>query len=232
LTAPQRFDRVKRGAARNGRKKIRGSDDPDAARSVRPQVNYREVWSENKCARLAVGRCVTDKFSGIFAKCPVPPRITYLIKKKQEVLALMFNTADEAAIAAIELINPTSISRNVEFAGRIYRRNGKYFFTAATTLNRSDDSDPGFRVAGADNVGTYHTHAGGFIETDEIFSPQDKLKATMGKEISYLGTPKQRILKFTPVNLLAPDAREGQVEVLRSVYVLPEVTIVGDPNAP
>ena len=143
----------------------------------------------------------------------------------------MFNTADEAAIAAIERINPTSISRNVEFAGRIFKRNGKYFFTQATTLNRSDDSDPGFKVPNAENIGTYHTHAGGFNETDEIFSPQDKLKATLGRELSYLGTPHQRILKFTPVSLLPANAQEGQVEVLRAVYVLREVTIIGDPNA-
>lgn len=142
----------------------------------------------------------------------------------------MFNTADEAAIAAIDLINPTSIALNVEHAGRIFKRSGKYFFTAASTLNRSDDSDPGFRVAGAENIGTYHTHAGGFNETDEIFSPQDKLKATLGREISWLGTPYQRILRFTPVSLL-PNAQEGQVEVLRHVNVLREITIIGDPNA-
>ena len=70
---------------------------------------------------------------------------------------MSFNTADEAAIAAIEKINPTSIARNIEFAGRIFKRNGKYFFTAAQTLNRSDDSDPGFKVADAENIGTYHT---------------------------------------------------------------------------
>jgi hypothetical protein len=143
----------------------------------------------------------------------------------------MFNTADEAAIAAIEAINPTSIARNIEHAGRIFKRNGKFFFTPAQTLNRSDDSDPGFKVPGVENIGTYHTHAGGFNETDEIFSPQDKLKATLGKEISYLGTPYQRILKFTPISLLPANAQEGQVEILRSVYVLREITIVGDPNA-
>ena len=96
----------------------------------------------------------------------------------------MFNMANEVAIAAIELINPTSIARNIEFAGRIFQRKGKFFFTQATTLNRSDDSYPGPKVSNVVNVGTYHTHAGGFFETDEIFSPQDKLKATLGREIS------------------------------------------------
>jgi hypothetical protein len=148
-----------------------------------------------------------------------------------------FRTADAAAIAAIEDINAFSISRNVEFAGRIFRRqNGVYTFTEARTLNRSDDSDAGPKVHGATNIGTYHTHAGGFYETDEIFSPQDKLKATLGRELSYLGTPHQRILKFTPVDLLTRQEQEtnstGKVEVLRNIYVLPTVTIVGNPNAP
>jgi Domain of unknown function (DUF4329) len=148
-----------------------------------------------------------------------------------------FTSADAAATAAIDDINPTSISRNVEFAGRIFRRaNGAYSFTAPGTLNRSDDSDAGPKVAGAANIGTYHTHAGGFNETDEIFSPQDLLKATLAKELSYLGTPHQRVLKFTPIDLLSKQEQAtyptGKVDVLRNIWVLKEITIVGDPNAP
>lgn len=148
-----------------------------------------------------------------------------------------FSSANAAAIAAIEDINPTSISRNVEFAGRIFRRaNGAYSFTEPQTLNSSDDSNAGPKVAGVTNIGTYHTHAGGFNETDEIFSPKDKLKATLGKELSYLGTPHQRILKFTPVDLLSKqeqaNSSTGTVEFLRNIYVLQAITIVGDPNTP
>lgn len=139
-----------------------------------------------------------------------------------------FNTADDAAIAAIELINPTSIAQNVEFAGRIFQRGGKFFFTTAITLNQSNYSEPGPKVSNVKNIGTYHTHAGGFVETDEIFSPQDKIKATLAKEISYLGTPHQRILKFIPLSLRSLNEHEGQVEVLQGVYVMPEITIVGD----
>jgi hypothetical protein len=79
------------------------------------------------------------------------------------------------------------------------------------------------------NVGTYHTHAGAFASTDEEFSPQDKLKATLGKELAYLGTSYQRILKFTPVDLLPKNLQQlhpvGRVDILRRVYVLPEITI-------
>ena len=138
-----------------------------------------------------------------------------------------FGSADAAAIAAIEEINPTSIANKWEYAGRLYTRHGKFFFTRATTIRSPDNSDPGAIVPA--NVGTYHTHAGAFATTDEIFSPYDMLKATMGRELSYVGTPYQRILKFTPVDLLPQDLQAlyplGRVDVLRNVYVLPEIVI-------
>jgi hypothetical protein len=147
---------------------------------------------------------------------------------------MSYATADEAAIAAIELINPISIAQNVEYAGRIYSRSSRYFFTRAQTLNNRYDSDPGPAVAGAENIGTYHTHAGDFLSTDEIFSPQDKLKATMANEISYIGTPCQRILKYTPYSQVPNGevvAPVGIVTVLRNIYVLRETEIVGSPNS-
>ena len=142
---------------------------------------------------------------------------------------MVYATADEAAIAAIELINPISIAQNVEYAGRIYFRSSRFFFTQARTLNNRYDSDPGPRVPNAVNIGTYHTHAGDFESTDEIFSPKDKLKAAMAHEISYLGTPCQRILKFTPFTVLPTVPTSGIVEFLKNVYNLPETDIVGDP---
>ena len=138
-----------------------------------------------------------------------------------------FSSADAAAIAAIQEINPTSIKKKWEYAGRIYTRAGKFFFTRASTIQSPNDSQPGPIVP--TNVGTYHTHAGAFASTDEEFSPQDKLKATLGKELAYLGTPYQRILKYTPIDLLPSEMRAssplGRVDVLKSVYVLPEITI-------
>lgn len=138
-----------------------------------------------------------------------------------------FSTADAAAIAAIEEINPTSIKKKWEYAGRLYTRAGKFFFARASTFQSANNSEPGPIIP--TNVGTYHTHAGAFASTDEDFSPQDKLKATLGKELAYLGTPYQRIIKFTPVDLLPPNMQAsyplGRVDVLKSVYVLPEITI-------
>jgi hypothetical protein len=144
-------------------------------------------------------------------------------------VGLAFSTADAAAIAAIQEINPTSIAKKWEYAGRIYQRAGKFFFTRATTLKSPDDSQAGPKIT--TNVGTYHTHAGAFAPTDEIFSPKDLLKATFGKEYAYLGTPYQRIIKFTPIDLL-PAAEQlyyplGKLDVLRNVYVLPEISIYG-----
>jgi hypothetical protein len=67
-------------------------------------------------------------------------------------------------------------------------------------------------------VGSYHTHAGGFNPTDEFFSPQDKLKATLSKTQSFVGTPQGKVLKYTPVNLLPPEQQAdnptGIVEVI------------------
>jgi hypothetical protein len=140
-----------------------------------------------------------------------------------------FPTADAAAIAAIEEINPTSIKNKWEYAGRIYTRSGHFYFTRAATIRNPNFSDAGPRIPM--NVGTYHTHAGAFASTDEEFSPDDKLKATFGKELAYLGTPYQRIVKYTPVNLMPPDLQGkyplGRVDVLKNVYVLPEITIAG-----
>jgi Domain of unknown function (DUF4329) len=130
----------------------------------------------------------------------------------------IFDDADATAIAAIEEINSTSITRNVEFAGRIVRSVAGFTFTKAQTLNQRDDSDPGPKIPGS--IGTYHTHAGEFEPTDEEFSPDDMVKATLGKEVSYLGTPRGRILKFPPVDLLSEfDQRfnpTGVVETLKA----------------
>lgn len=106
---------------------------------------------------------------------------------------------------------------------RFLRRHG------AGPIRNPNLSEAGPRIP--TNVGTYHTHAGAFAPTDEEFSPDDKLKATLGKELAYLGTPYQRIIKYTPVNLLPPDLQDkyplGKLDFLKNVCVLPEITIVG-----
>jgi hypothetical protein len=146
----------------------------------------------------------------------------------------LYPTPDDAAVAAIREIVQTSIKERVEFAGRIFAvDNAKFSFTAPRRGTR-DESDPGPKVAGRVNVGAYHTHGGEFDETDEIFSPKDKLKATFANELSYLGTPCQRILRYTP-QMLLPAAEQaanptGRVDVLVGVYTLREVVIEGSPG--
>jgi hypothetical protein len=153
----------------------------------------------------------------------------------QSMAGLPFDDADECAIAALDEINPLSITKNVEFAGRIYRKaDGRFYFTRPIQGAR-DDSKPPPKVIGAVNIGTYHTHAGNFQETDETFSPKDMLKANMAKEYSWLETPYQRILRFTPAALCNKDAPtdpiiSGNIEVLRNIYVLPTITIYGTPG--
>lgn len=168
--------------------------------------------------------------------------------KPQSRAGLPFKTADEAAFAAIDEINPSSIKEGVEFAGRIYfipqkkvycffrpNRGDAFTSSAGAPVKRVD---VGGKIIDAQNVGTYHTHAGLSDSvwmpdqeqwSSEIFSPiQDLLIAMGAKEYSWLGTPFQRILKFTPPALLPvgdPEKYKGKIEVLRNVYVLPEITI-------
>src|SRR6266498_999705 len=83
-----------------------------------------------------------------------------------------FSTADQAALAAIDEINPTSIANNWEYAGRIFQMHeGQFIFTRPKTLMLDAVSDPGPNIPGYVKTGTYHTHAGGFHDTDEVFSP-------------------------------------------------------------
>jgi hypothetical protein len=147
-----------------------------------------------------------------------------------------FSDADECAMAALDEINPLSIKKNVEFSGRIYRIKTSFYFTRPITQNDTAGVKPPPKIHGTINVGTYHTHAGDFAETDEIFSPEDMLKANMANEYSWLETPYQRILRFTPLRLCQDGqfdpAISGNVEILRNTYVIREVTVVGEPSRP
>lgn len=75
-----------------------------------------------------------------------------------------YATADEAAIAVLNLINPVSIRQNREYAGLIYRRpDGRFDYTPPRTQpgdwHRGNASLEGIEIpAGAVEVGCYHTH--------------------------------------------------------------------------
>jgi hypothetical protein len=140
-----------------------------------------------------------------------------------------FQTADQAAVAAIDEILPTSVANNWEYAGYIAQTTeGGFFYTQPMTIKSDQDSNSG--PHSPNRVAAYHTHAGGFHDTDEEFSPRDKLKATLAKEMSYVGTPRGAILRFTPVDLLATEDQTtfpaGRVDVLRIATVL----VLGKPE--
>lgn len=75
-----------------------------------------------------------------------------------------YATADDAAIAVLNLINPVSIQKNHEFAGLIYRRpDGLFDYTQPRTQpgewHRGNASLAGIEIPpGTVEVGCYHTH--------------------------------------------------------------------------
>ena len=114
-----------------------------------------------------------------------------------------FGTPDEAAEAAIFFIDLTSVEQSTEYAGNIYSKNGKYYFSqpVATTEDKQNSSQPSDSPipAGSTLVGVYHTHGGQFAQSDEYFSPQDLIKdAAPPQRLAYLGTPEGKVEKFTP----------------------------------
>ena len=75
-----------------------------------------------------------------------------------------YATADEAALAVLNLINPVSIRENREYAGLIYRRpDGRFDYTIPRTQpgdwHRSNASLAGIEIPpGTVEAGCYHTH--------------------------------------------------------------------------
>lgn len=136
------------------------------------------------------------------------------------VISSEFQTVDDAGIASVLAINPTSIILNKEFGGKICSKNGKYFYTApleglkvSLTVARS-----GLCPMDSKIVGDYHTHAAS-LDNDrggELFSMPSKkgdlsndiatnyygynlLWWNIPQQIGYLGTPTGRVMKFDPV---------------------------------
>jgi hypothetical protein len=121
-----------------------------------------------------------------------------------------FPSADQAASAALKEIYGPSMDTGYEWAGNIYRNSdGTYSFSPPVTSKSTDESYPGQSPVptGREIIGTYHSHGGGSLdgfETDELFSPDDKLKATLSKDPMYLLTPQGNLFRYTPADLLSP----------------------------
>jgi hypothetical protein len=119
-----------------------------------------------------------------------------------------FPGPDQAAAAGLKEIYGRSMDSGHEYAGQIYRNpDGTYSFSPPVTDRDPDNSTPSKSPVppGATVVGTYHSHGAGTVagyETDELFSPTDKVKATFSHQPSYLLTPRGNLFKYTPVDML------------------------------
>nr|WP_267873884.1 RHS repeat-associated core domain-containing protein [Massilia eurypsychrophila] len=112
-----------------------------------------------------------------------------------------YKTADAAGIQAIRDINPTSIARNQEFAGRVYRsKDGSFSYTPPIPGKRAS-ADFGSCPPGTENAGQYHTHGADSNgrNHDYVFSNPDMEWSEKENVPSYLGVPNGVIGKYTPV---------------------------------
>jgi len=119
-----------------------------------------------------------------------------------------YPTADAAAIAALQEINPTSQRYGQEYAGRVYQKwlgFGDYSYTPPLEGD-AFKSDPGNSVLTpllhslGVNAGPYHTHTRGLDpERDEDYSQGDKDRSDGEGVPSYLGTPRGMIYKYSPI---------------------------------
>jgi hypothetical protein len=118
-----------------------------------------------------------------------------------------YPTADAAAIAALQEVNPTSQRYGLECAGRVYQKwlgLGDYSYTPPVEGD-SYKSDPGNRVLKplvhslGVNAGAYHTHTRGLDpERDEDYSQGDKDHSDSEDAPSSLATPNGTIYKYSP----------------------------------
>jgi Domain of unknown function (DUF4329) len=118
-----------------------------------------------------------------------------------------YPTADAAAIAALQDINPTSQRYGLEYAGRVYQKwlgFGDYSYTPpseGTAFSSSPGSRPTLLLhsLGA-NAGTYHTHTPGTDPVrNESHSSGDKRVSDDEGAPSYLGAPNGIIYKYLPI---------------------------------
>jgi len=113
---------------------------------------------------------------------------------------------------AIRDINPTSIKRGVEYAGRVCSyADGSCFYTPPNKGGK-DWSYAGVCPKGTLPQGHYHTHGDYDRRYDnENFSETDKMNLDRDNLPGFLGTPKGLIKSYTPIQ---GDPLGGNVEIL------------------
>jgi len=152
-----------------------------------------------------------EEFSNLYGYCRNNP--VNLVDVSGLLPGDIYSTADEAAIAAINEINDTSIGLNREFIGRIYGLpTGGFSYTVATQGKMKTANVPvsvalnpqfyGVPV-GSYDAGIYHTH-GKRNKNYKDFQFSGK-GADIGVALQnaipmYLGTPFHSISKYTPAH--------------------------------
>jgi Domain of unknown function (DUF4329) len=128
----------------------------------------------------------------------------------------------QAAIAALDHINPFSVRDNVEYAGLIYQRGPNDFDFTGPVRGTAGDSNPYDAPAppGTRVVGTYHTHGdytimgpdrtftrtsdpaedtgGGDRFSEGDYRSHREMGGTNQRYTSYLGTPSGAYLSWNP----------------------------------
>jgi hypothetical protein len=120
-----------------------------------------------------------------------------------------FRNLDDAAIAAILEINPSSIAINREFSGTVFQQGVSFGFTSPVR-GGATDSNPNVPVpAGTVAAAMYHTHGNGVRHPGgEVFSGDDIVICIRMRRFSYLGTPTGHIKKLTPSALMTQAERQ------------------------
>ena len=99
----------------------------------------------------------------------------------------------DAAWNALNEINPTSVSENIEYGSWIYRNTDATFSSLSPvrgTVNSVNIGSPNQVPSGAVATATYHTHGGDDpLYDNENFSPTDLITDNLWKVDGYLGTP-------------------------------------------
>ncbi len=133
----------------------------------------------------------------------------------------LYQTVNQAAIAALRAWNWVSIGVDLEYAGSICESaNGTLTYTAPSPGTASS-STPSPCGAGLTRVGTYHTHAANNpLYDNEHFSPQDRINANnrslaAGHLVpSFVATPSGVIRRFDPA--VISNSTRGRITTFRS----------------
>jgi hypothetical protein len=128
-------------------------------------------------------------------------------------LSQPYDSMDAAAVAAEQATEPASFLSGYEYGGLLLEKNGKFFYTAATTSHSTTSCNLGAAFTSDYKfVALWHTHPGQH-ETSRWFSDADTAAATRLKVVSYIGIEfeKGAVRKFVPGANPAPDILYGKI---------------------